>query len=201
MNFPADDAWSKRRVAVSTAIEISALELFVANGVDNVTVEEIADAAKISRRTFYRYFDTVDDLLAALPRRALHRISAAVLARPASETLRQAVSVASRETSSGMPADERYIESLCAQIFTREPDRWWRAISRMSPTSLELYEDMVRNRLEKCGEDLVGAEFIAAALHGLVDQVTRMVWSSGRNANNADMFDDALDLVLKRLER
>lgn len=38
------------------------LELFIKHGFDNVTVEDIAEAAGIGRRTFFRYFSSKNDL-------------------------------------------------------------------------------------------------------------------------------------------
>ena len=38
-----------------TRIESAALDLFTAQGFEQVTIDEIADAAGISRRTFFRY--------------------------------------------------------------------------------------------------------------------------------------------------
>ena len=42
-------------------IEQAALDLFTSEGFDEVTTDEVADAAGISRRTFFRYFATKAD--------------------------------------------------------------------------------------------------------------------------------------------
>jgi mycofactocin system transcriptional regulator len=42
-------------------VERAALDLFTARGFENVTSDEVADAAGISRRTFFRYFATKAD--------------------------------------------------------------------------------------------------------------------------------------------
>ncbi|HEY6532325.1 MAG TPA: mycofactocin system transcriptional regulator [Acidimicrobiales bacterium] len=45
------------------AVERTALELFSSRGFDETTVDEIAEAAGISRRTFFRYFDSKNDVV------------------------------------------------------------------------------------------------------------------------------------------
>jgi AcrR family transcriptional regulator len=48
------EAWERRRQAVALRIEETAMQLFAAYGVDRVSVQQIAEQAGISERTFYR---------------------------------------------------------------------------------------------------------------------------------------------------
>ena len=55
------DVATEQRNGVRARVEEAALELFSSRGFDDVTSDEVADAAGISRRTFFRYFPTKAD--------------------------------------------------------------------------------------------------------------------------------------------
>jgi AcrR family transcriptional regulator len=54
----------RKQELVRNAIFDAAIEIFAAKGFDETTVEEVAQAAGVSRRSFFRYFASKDDLLA-----------------------------------------------------------------------------------------------------------------------------------------
>jgi AcrR family transcriptional regulator len=54
----------RKQQLVRDAIYDAAIELFAVRGFDETTVEEVAQAAGVSRRSFFRYFASKDDLLA-----------------------------------------------------------------------------------------------------------------------------------------
>jgi AcrR family transcriptional regulator len=54
----------RKQQMVRGAIYDAAIKLFAEKGFDETTVEEVAQAAGVSRRSFFRYFASKDDLLA-----------------------------------------------------------------------------------------------------------------------------------------
>ncbi|MFK4729127.1 TetR family transcriptional regulator [Agromyces mediolanus] len=73
-----------RRAARARISEI-AERLFLARGYDETTVEEIANEAGISERTFFRYFATKDEVLFGRFETELQGLVEAIRARPAGE--------------------------------------------------------------------------------------------------------------------
>lgn len=56
---------SKKQEVVRHEIRNAAIDLFHATGFDDVTIDQIATRAGISRRTFFRYFASKEDVLAS----------------------------------------------------------------------------------------------------------------------------------------
>lgn len=78
-----DDLKSRKLQLVRDSIDDAAVELFAAKGFSETTVEEIAKAAGVSRRTFFRYFTSKDDLLSQAVLALGTSLSAAIATSPA----------------------------------------------------------------------------------------------------------------------
>jgi AcrR family transcriptional regulator len=78
------------RRAARTRAEIleAAIDLFVAQGFEATSMEQVAEAAGVSRRTLYRYFATKDDIAFDLPREWLAVLEAALATRRDDEPTR-----------------------------------------------------------------------------------------------------------------
>src|SRR5690242_16173042 len=55
--------WERKKAQTRAALATTAAEMFRERGFDGVTAAEIAKAAGTSERTFFRYFETKEDVL------------------------------------------------------------------------------------------------------------------------------------------
>jgi AcrR family transcriptional regulator len=110
----------RRRRLVRDEIGRVAIELFAARGFDAVTVDDIAEAAGTSQRTFFRYFATKDDIVLALARRLDERLVDALDARPANEGAVAALREAYCATSHVEPAERERVLQV-AKVLAEAP--------------------------------------------------------------------------------
>jgi AcrR family transcriptional regulator len=79
----------RRHQETRIAIADAAVALFIERGFVETTMDDVALAAGVSRRTAYRHFPSKDDLVFEQPRRWLVHFNAQVAVRRPDETLRQ----------------------------------------------------------------------------------------------------------------
>jgi len=84
----------RKRLETKHRIAVTALELFKKNGYDETTLNDIAEAAEISRRTVFSYFDSKEDILLAWQSGIAGMLRAAVLAETTDQHPFDAVSSA-----------------------------------------------------------------------------------------------------------
>jgi len=75
----------RKQQVVRDALSAAAEKLFLARGFEQVTVEEISQAAGVSRRTFFRYFVSKEDVMVERSDRLGELLLAELAARPLNE--------------------------------------------------------------------------------------------------------------------
>jgi AcrR family transcriptional regulator len=95
----------RKKIATRSALHEAALRLVAERGLGGVSVEDIADRADVSPRTFFNYFPTKDDAVLGLDPEASGHQVAAFLARPADESPVQALRSVARAQAAEMATD------------------------------------------------------------------------------------------------
>jgi AcrR family transcriptional regulator len=85
------DRRARRKLDTYRALSLAARELVVQRGFDGVTVEEIADAAGVSARTFFNYFSSKEEAVLGVEPGMLDALAAEVIGRPRRERPTQAL--------------------------------------------------------------------------------------------------------------
>ena len=152
----------------------AARELGQEHGLGNVTAEDIADRAGVSRRTFFNYFSGIEGVVAAGMAEPLERIAAALRRRPLDEQPLEAIAAALRE------------EPLPAEILLG----WAPTTAPSSAQGHELHlrvwqhhanwlVEILRDRLDDSGntgnDDELRVRSLAAAVMGIFE-VVQAAW-------------------------
>jgi AcrR family transcriptional regulator len=95
----------RKKTATRQALHDAAVRLAIERGVDHVTIEAIADAAGVSRRTFSNYFAGKEQALLYGDEMRVRRLLDLVHARPATEPPWTALTRAAEEFAAEGPDD------------------------------------------------------------------------------------------------
>ena len=100
----------RKKLETREALFRAAVQLFTSRGVDETTVEDIADAVDVSARTYHRYFPSKEDVLFFDAPARRRRFADALAARPAEEALLDSLRIAAHDLVDaflGDPDDDR----------------------------------------------------------------------------------------------
>jgi len=186
-----------RREAVASAIEEVALRLFAERGYRSVTVEQIADAAGVSRRTFFRYFAEKSEVLLLDSRRRQERICAEMERRPADESTVAALCAALINASTYGP-DELELAQVRARLMEEDPTTFEHIVSE-SETMWERLCERTAARLDIDRATDIRADLLVRMVRAAAS-ATRHQWlAGGCREDPVAMMKTALEYIDGRL--
>ncbi|MGX1514177.1 TetR family transcriptional regulator [Streptomyces collinus] len=183
----------------------SALELFTERGYEETTVDDIAEAADVSQRTFFRYFASKEDAAFFVSRLAESRFVDAVHARPPEEAPLDALRLALAESWSTIgEAVEQLVPLELHMRFYRVIESTPALLAAHLRRATELEEEIARVVAGREGLDLNTdpRPRVVVAVFGAVMRVTERIWSARDDASLAalrDLTADYLDHVAPAL--
>lgn len=170
-----------------------AWQLFAEHGYEATTIEQIAEASGMSRRTFFRYFTGKDELVLDRLVQSGAEIAAALEARPPEEpawlALRRAFDVSVRDVETNGELSRRLYLMLQQEPALRATVEEWRRRWE------ELLSPPLARRLGRRPDD-VRAEAVVASALGCFE-VARRAWASGptRRGSLTRLLDHAMCAV------
>jgi AcrR family transcriptional regulator len=110
----------RKKLETHRALATAARELALARGLEGVTVEDIADAADVSVRTFFNYYSCKEEALVGIDPGVLEELGTALRDRPADETPLEALQAV---LVSGLDGVEGAVRrwSLRTELVARHP--------------------------------------------------------------------------------
>jgi AcrR family transcriptional regulator len=175
---------ARKQQVVRAALSAAAEELFLARGFEEVTVEQIAQTAGVSRRTFFRYYESKEDVMVERSDRLGEQLLSELAARPLNEPPLLAI------RNALVPALEA---GLAERDLVRYVIRLLRETSALRRAMMER-----RNRLEERIAALMARRLGAARSDNtpmLLAFVTRALHDTAFNAWYDHETDDIASLV------
>ena len=183
----------RRKQLTALELETAAFRLFGERGFDSVTVDDIAAEADVSRRTFFRYFASKEDVLLADHRVQLGRLREALAARPADEPVLTALKNALLSLASDFE-DRKEMVILRGRLMRDTPSLQARSIQHQQAWE-DAMQEMVADRLGVDPvQDLRPGVVSAATLAAM--RVAFTIWlSTGAKDDLIALTAEALDLL------
>ena len=180
------------RFVVRSLLARTAIELFATQGYDNTTLDEVAAAAGISRRTLFNYFRSKEDLALGSLAEQGDLIAARLSERPADENAWAALRAAFQVLEEIDMTPEARLEFITL-LFGNESLRAGHA--EKQARWQELFVPLIEPRLPDGDQRTLHARAIAAAAITCL-QVANEEWVRLRGqADMLDLYDTAVQAV------
>ncbi|WP_405391237.1 TetR family transcriptional regulator [Streptomyces sp. NBC_01102] len=180
----------RKKEATRQAVHEATLRLTVEHGFDHVTVEAVADAAGISRRTFSNYFTNKEDALLYGEEQHIRALVLAVRDRPAEEHAWTALRAAAADFSRRIAPPEREW-AVRTRLAMRHPSLLARQLANHAALERDLAE-AVASRQGPVAGDVRPLVLAAAFLSSL--RIAMRLWIEEDQARGPGaVIDEILD--------
>lgn len=179
----------RKKLETRAALEAAALRLFAERGYEQTTVDDIAEAADVAVRTFFRYFQSKQHVLfgdVALDIAA--RLRAALRERPAKETPVEAVGAALGAMELEEPEQQRQVLDRL-RLLQRLPELGG-TYHLLFQQLHDVIAEEVAGRTRKPATDLY-PQLLAAAATGALKAALTVFEASGGRRRLAELRDKA----------
>lgn len=146
---PDDSLRERKKAQTRRALRESAAQLFAARGFAGTTIAEIAEHANVSKRTFFRYFDSKEELLLPDLADLFEYVEAALAERPPGgdvfSAVREVLLAAARPFAAGsltalthpLEGTDSLVAARVVQAFTDFEERLTRLVRARLPDGVE----------------------------------------------------------------
>ena len=194
----AESLRERKKARTRDAIIDAALELFEQKGYDATTVEDIAAAAEVSPRTFFRYFESKLDLIMARSDTKHTLLGPLLLERPAEESLVTAMREVLRSELDAQLQDPRVKREF--QVMLTTPSLRYLAREHFYEEEAEMV-GAIAARLDVPSDTLVA--------HVVTGMITSAIWATvnrwladGGELDRLDtMMDETFTLLADGIDR
>ncbi|MEU7692175.1 TetR/AcrR family transcriptional regulator [Microbispora hainanensis] len=186
----------RKKAETRQAIHKATMRLAVERGLDHVTVDDIVEAANVSRRTFSNYFGNKEDALLYGEEQRIRSLVRAVRERPAEESGWQALRGAVRDELEDVGEPEREW-AVRTSLARRHPA----LLARQLANHAELERELVQAISDREGSGEPGADLkrrIMAAAFLVALRIATNIWIEEQEARPlSQIMEQALDEIAR----
>lgn len=189
----------RRKALTREEIIDAAIDLFERNGYEATTVDDIAEAADVSSRTFFRYFDSKFEVALAGKVPDANEPAPHFTARPADETVLQAIRSTIRDRLVEEAGASDKLRARQLRVVLQTP-----SLQAMAREHFHRGDDeMVRAVAARLGvdeDDLRPRVIVAAAAGAIWTVIERWIEGGGESDALGPMLDEAFEILQRGLD-
>ena len=183
----------RKKQETRQGLRSAALRLTAERGLDRVTVEDIAQVADVSVRTFFNYFPSKEEAVIGAEPESMEQIKALISARPVDEEPFLSLHAVFGEMAKGL-VDARDVHVMRRKVVAENPSLLPRQVAAFVEFERILVQAITERTTPDPSSDADSALVVAAAVAAM--RVSVDLWIA---ADGATELSDLLDRAFNRL--